>query len=113
MIVLLLFAIGLLIFSLVTLSPSSAIVRVGYGDIGSFTGEDLSEMRTAAGYRDGSWAMMLTFPFFAMILGIMHNFIAVKLCKRRGEGSAKVFVASSIAIVIATFVVLIRLLGEN
>ena len=44
------------IFSIFNLSPSSAIVKVGYGDIGSFAGEGLTEMRTGAGYRDGGWA---------------------------------------------------------
>ena len=38
MIFLAVLAIAFLIFSLVTLSPSSAIVKVGYSDIGSFAG---------------------------------------------------------------------------
>ncbi|MBQ3325786.1 hypothetical protein IJG79_01400 [Candidatus Saccharibacteria bacterium] len=102
-----------LVFSLLTLSPSSAIVKVGYGDIGSFSGEGLAEMRTAGGYRDGGWASMLTFPVLAVIFGFLHNLLAVKLFKRRGENTAKAFIILTIALLLGATVVAIRLLGEN
>ena len=102
-----------LIFSLVTLSPSSAIVKTGYSDIGSFAGDDLTGMRSAGGYRDGSWSAMLVFPLFALIIGVLHNLIAIRLCNARGEGSAKAFLAMSLAILVGALIVLVRLLGEG
>ncbi len=113
MIILVLMCLALFITSIVTLSPSSAVVKTGYGDIGSFSGEDLVEMRTAGGYRDGSWVDMLAFPILALIIGILHNLIAVRLYKRRGDGLAKAFVLISMAITLGAFVVLFRLLGEG
>lgn len=113
MILLATLSLAFFIFSLITLSPSSAIVKVGYGDIGSFAGEGLSEMRTAGGYRDGGWASMLTFPILAVIFGVFHNLLAVKLFKRRGESTARAFVALTIMLLLGAFVVAIRLLGEN
>ncbi len=101
------------IFSIFNLSPSSAIVKVGYGDIGSFAGEGLTEMRTGAGYRDGGWANMLTFPMLAIIFGILHNLIAVKLFKRRGADTAKAFISLTFMLLLGALVVAIRLLGEN
>ena len=106
-------ALVLLIFSLITLSPSSAIVKVGYGDIGSFAGEDLTEMRTAGGYRDGSWGSMFSFTLLTLIIGVMHNLIAVRLYKRRGEATARAFVGVSMMILLGVFIVLVRLLGEG
>ncbi len=103
----------MLTFSLVTLSPSSATVKVGYGDVGSFAGEGLTEMRTAGGYRDGGWTGLLTFPILALIIGVMHNLIAIRLFSRRGEDAAKAFVIVSMIILVGAFVVLLRLLGEN
>lgn len=103
----------LLIMSLVTLKPSTAVVKVGYGDIGSFAGEDLVEMRTAGGYRDGSWVDMLAFPLLAIILGIVHNLIAIRLCMKRGESVAKAFILISIGVALGAILVLVRLLGEG
>lgn len=101
------------VFSLASLSPSSAIVKVGYGDIGSFAGDDLTGMRLAGGYRDGGWGNMLTFSFLSVIVGVLHNMIAIKIYKRRGEGIAKAFVIISMSIIIGAFIVLMRLLSEG
>lgn len=101
------------VFSLVSLSPSSAIVKVGYGDIGSFSGDDLTGMRLAGGYRDGGWGNMLTFSFLSVIVGVLHNMIAIRIYKRRGEGIAKAFVLISMTIIIGAFIVLMRLLSEG
>ena len=101
------------VFSLVSLSPSSAIVKVGYGDIGSFSGDDLTGMRLAGGYRDGGWGSMLTFSFLSVIVGVLHNMIAIRIYKRRGEGIAKAFVLISMTIIIGAFIVLMRLLSEG
>lgn len=103
----------LLVMSLVTLKPSTAVVKVGYGDIGSFAGEDLVEMRTAGGYRDGSWVDMLAFPLLAIVLGVVHNFIAVRMFVKRGDSVAKAFVLISIGVALSAILVLVRLLGEG
>lgn len=108
-----LMSLAFFVFSLVSLSPSSAIVKVGYGDIGSFAGDDLTGMRLAGGYRDGSWANMLTFSFLSVIVGVLHNMIAIRLYKRRGEGIAKAFVIISMFVIIGAFIVLMRLLSEG
>lgn len=113
MIILAVLSLGFLIFSLVTLSPSSAVVKVGYSDIGSFAGDDLTGMRSAGGYRDGTWTTMITFPILAVIIGVFHNLIAIRLSKRRGEGAAKAFVLISMVILLGAFIVLLRLLGEG
>lgn len=101
------------VFSLVNLSPSSAIVKVGYGDIGSFAGDDLTGMRLAGGYRDGGWGNMLTFSFLSVIVGALHNMLALRIYKRRGEGIAKAFVIISMFVIIGAFIVLMRLLSEG
>ena len=111
--VLLVLSLGVLIFSLVTLSPGSAVVKVGYGDIGSFSGDDLTEMRTAGGYRDGSWVNMLAFSLLSVTIGVVHNLIAVRLFARRGADIAKVFILMSIILLVGVVLVLFRLLGEG
>lgn len=101
------------VFSLVSLSPGSAIVKVGYGDIGSFSGDDLTGMRLAGGYRDGGWGNMLTFSFLSIIVGVLHNMLAIRIYKRRGEGIAKAFVILSMFVIVGAFIVLTRLLAEG
>lgn len=93
-------ALALFITGVVNLNPNSAVVKVGYGDIG--------------GYRDGTWVEMFAFPLFALIFGILHNFIALKIYHKRGAGMTKFFlIATAFLIVVGTFIVLIRLLNEG
>lgn len=90
-------SIALLITGVLNLSPSSAVVRIGYGDIG--------------GYRSGSWTDMLAFPVLAIIFGVLHNFIAINIFKKRGAGMAKFFLLTTTMLIIGAFIVLLRLLG--
>lgn len=92
-------AIILLIYSLVNLNPNSAVVKIGYGDLGS--------------YRDGTWVDLLVFPIFAVIFGGLHNFIALKIFHKRGAGMTKFFLLTTTFLILGTFVVLIRLLQEG
>lgn len=108
-----LLALILMIFSLVNLKPDASVVKVGYGDIGRYQGGDWSSMANSGGYQDGGWMNMLTYPILALVLGVLHNIIAVLLYRRKGEGAAKMFVVASIILVIGTWVVLRRLLGEG
>ena len=73
-------------------------VKVGYGDIG--------------GYRDGAWADMLAFPLFAIIFGILHNLLAVRIFHKRGGGMTKFFLISTTTLILGAFLVQVRLLGE-
>jgi hypothetical protein len=99
MIITLVVSIVLLIFSLVKLSTESIVVKVGYGDIG--------------GYRSGGWAEMLTFPILAFIFGVLHNFIALRIYKKRGAAMAKFFLLATLGLIAGTFIVLVRLSGES
>ena len=99
MIINLLASIALAIFSLVKLNPSSSIIKVGYGDIG--------------GYRDGSWTDLFAFPLLAILFGIMHNFIAVRIYHKRGAGMTKFFLIITSVLIVGTFVVLTRLIQEG
>ena len=89
---------ALFIHSLVTLSPTSSVVRVGYGDI--------------SGYRDGAWTGMLVFPLVAVLFGVLHSALAVRIFQKNGEDLAKVFIIVTMVLTIGTFMVLGRLLGE-
>lgn len=99
MILNLLASLALIAFSIINLSPDSAIVKVGYGDIG--------------GYRDGSWSDFLAFPLLGLLFGIVHNFIALRVFHKRGAGMTKFFLLTTSILILGAFVVLIRLLGEG
>jgi len=106
-------ALGFFIYGILNLSPSSAVVKTGYSDIGTYESSSFDTVKTAGGYRDGSWMYMLSFPLLAIVFGVFHNLIAVKLYRRRGEGMAKVFVMMTLVVVLGAWVVLARLLGEG
>ena len=94
-----LLSLGLFIFSIVSLNSNSTVVKIGYGDIG--------------GYRDGTWSDMLSFTLLAIILGILHDFLAIRIFKKRGKIMANFFLAISIVLILGSLFVLIRLLGEG
>lgn len=99
MIVNLLLSLALLIFALAHLNPNSAVIKIGYGDIG--------------GYRDGAWENLLAFPLLAIIFGIFHNVLALRIYHKRGSGMTKFFLLTTTMLIAGTFVVLLRLLGEG
>lgn len=113
MILLAVLSLGLVIFALLNLKAGNPSVKVGYGDIGRYQGGEWSSMKNAGGYRDGHWTSMLVFPVFGLVLGVLHNALAVKLFKQRGSGLATVFVTASILLLLAGFVILIRLIGQG
>lgn len=95
----LVFALTLIIFSIISLNPNASVVKIGYGDIG--------------GYRDGSWQDLLAFPLLALIFGVFHNLLALKIFEKRGSGMAKFFLLITTMLIAGTFLVLIRTLGEG
>ena len=99
MIALAVLSLALLIFALLQLAPGDITTTVGYGDIG--------------GYRAGSWVETFSFVGLALIWGVLHNLIAVRLYGERGVTSAKQFVRFSLVLVLAAFVVLLRLVGRG
>ena len=99
MILNLLLSIVLLIFSIVNLNPNSAVVKVGYGDIG--------------GYRDGMWTDMIAFPLLAILFGFLHSLLTLRIFHKRGGGMAKFFAITTTALILGTGLVLVRLLGES
>ncbi|MBR3323726.1 hypothetical protein IKG16_02465 [Candidatus Saccharibacteria bacterium] len=113
MAILLILSLALLVFSVVTLSPGASVVKVGYGDIGRYQGGEWSSMTNSGGYQDGSWMEMLAFPVLALVFGLLHNVLIVKVYGKRGSGMAILLAIISIMLVIGAFLVLVRLLGEG
>ena len=89
----------LFIFSIVNLNPNSTVIKTGYGDIG--------------GYRDGAWFDMLAFPVLAVVFGVLHALLAVRIFHKRGSGIAKFFLITTTMLIFGAGTVLIRLLGEG
>ena len=99
MLINLLLALALLIYALAHLNPNSAVIKIGYSDIG--------------GYRDGTWENLLAFPILAVIFGIFHNILALRIYHKRGGGMTKFFLITTTMLIAGTFIVLLRILGEG
>jgi len=106
MIILAVMSVILLVFTLFTLKPQDTVVIVGYGDVyGEIAG-------LSGGYRRDSWINMLAFPLLAVIFGVVHNFLALRIYRKHGRDLALTFVGATMLLVVATVVVLLRLTGE-
>ncbi len=106
MIVLMVMSGVLLVFSLTLLRPQSSVVVVGYTDVyGEITG-------LSGGYRRDNWMSMLAFPILAVIFGVVHNVIALRVYRKYGKNMAMAVVVGSMVLVLGAVVMLIRLLGE-
>lgn len=93
----LLLAIILIIFSIINFNPNAAVIKIGYGDIG--------------GYRDGTWIDILTFPLLALVFGIFHSILALRIFHKRGSGMTKLFLLVTTMLLLGTFLVLSRIFG--
>ena len=56
---------------------------------------------------------MFAFPLLAIIFGIFHNLLATRIFRKRGGGMAKFFLLTTTMLIMGSFLVLIRLLGEG
>ncbi len=106
MIILAMMSVLLLVFTFFTLKPQNTVVIVGYGDVyGEIAG-------LSGGYRRDSWMNMLAFPLLAIIFGVVHNFLALRIYRKHGRDLALTFIGVTMLLVVATFVVILRLTGE-
>ena len=113
MVVMAVFSIILFIYSMANLHPNASVVKVSYGDIGRYQGGEWSSMSNSGGYHDGAWQVMLVYPLFALIFGVLHNVIALRIYHKKGDKVASVFLAVTIAMILFTMLTLWRLLGEG
>ena len=112
-VILLVMSIALFIFSLLNLGSTTTVVKTSYGDIGRYQGGEWSSMANSGGYHDDVWTERFAFPILAVVFGLLHNLLAIKIFEKKGSAMAGYFVLFSVSLVLATFVVLIRLLGEG
>ena len=110
MVVMVVFSIILFIYSMANLHPNASVVKVSYGDIGRYQGGEWSSMSNSG---DGAWQAMLVYPLFALIFGVLHNVIALRIYRKKGNKVASVFLAVTIAMILFTTLTLWRLLGEG
>ena len=113
MVVVTIFSIILFIYSIVNLHPNASVVKVSYGDIGRYQGGEWSSMSNSGGYHDGPWEAMLVYPMFALLFGILHNVIALRIFRKKGDKIANIFLAVTIALILFATLILWRLLGEG
>ena len=100
MIATLILSVFLFLYTILTLDPSGSVVKIGYDDV-------------VRGYRNGAWTGMLVYPLAAVLFGILHNLIAVRLFERKNAGTAKVFLGMTIALMVGMFIMMLRLLGKG
>lgn len=106
MVVLLIASAALLIFSFFVMRPQSTVEIVGYGDVyGEIAG-------LSGGYRRDSWLNLLAFPILALVFGVVHNVIAVRIFQKYGKEAALTFVLATLLLIMGALVVMFRLIGE-
>lgn len=106
MVVLLIASAALLIFSFFVMRPQSTVVIVGYGDVyGEIAG-------LSGGYRRDSWLNLLAFPILALVFGVVHNVIAVRIFQKYGKEAALTFVLATLLLIMGALVTMFRLIGE-
>ena len=57
--------------------------------------------------------MRCWYPLFALIFGVLHNVIALRLYRKKGDKVASVFLVVTIAVILFAILILWRLLGEG
>ena len=50
---------------------------------------------------------------FAVLFGVLHNFLAIKIFDKHGKGFAKAVAMITTGLILGTIIVMRRLLGES
>lgn len=91
--------VGVGLVMLANLRPSGSVVKILYSDL--------------QGYQDGNWRDMIVFPVMAGIIGVLHNFLGVRIYEKRGKAFAKVFLIISLILLLVLILMFSRLAGER
>ena len=91
-VILLVLSIALFIFSLLNLGSTTTVVKTSYGDIGRYQGGEWSSMANSGGYHDDVWTERFAYPILAIVFGVLHNLIAIKIFEKKGSAMAGYFV---------------------
>lgn len=106
MILLLVLAGVLAIVLLLVLHPKNSVVIVGYGDVyGEIAG-------LTGGYRRDSWLNLLAFPLLSVVVGVIHDVIAVRIYQKYGKEAALMVIFASMLLLLGIIVIVFRLIGE-
>lgn len=106
MMILIVMSILMLGFALIAFHPQNTVVIVGYGDVyGEIAG-------LSGGYRRDSWLNMMAFPLLAILFGVVHNLIALRTYRKYGKEVALMVVCATMLLIVGSFVIMLRLLGE-
>jgi hypothetical protein len=92
----------LVLMPVVSLAPSSPKTWVRYVDVGQ-----------SMGYEEGAWWYVLGFSALGVVVGVLHNFIAVRLYQKRGRDMAMLFLAVSVGIAVVAILYVLKILGEG
>lgn len=92
-------ALALLVIMIAMISSAGTVMRTSYGDIG--------------GYEEGNARALFMFPVMVVMIGVLHNILAVKILKKNGAAMAKIFLFMTILVMAGGMVVMSRLLGEG
>lgn len=107
MIALLVMSVVLLIIALVTLRPQSTVdIVVGYND-------GYEAMAYSGGYRWGSWITMLAFAVLAVVFGVVHNFITLRIYRKYGREMALLFIILTMLLIVGAVMMILRLVREQ
>ena len=93
-------SVWLFLLPIINLNPNRPKVWARYSDISN-------------GYAQSDWWYLISFSVIAIVLGIGHNLLSVKLYGKRGGDIARLFLGVSIMITIIAIRFLLSLVGEG
>ncbi len=93
-------SVWLFLLPIINLNPNRPKVWARYSDISN-------------GYAQSDWWYLISFAVIAIVLGIGHNLLSVKLYGKRGGDIARLFLGVSIMITIIAIRFLLSLVGEG
>ena len=103
MVLLLIVSLMLMIYVMVNLNSRATVIKSSYSDIGRYQGGEWSSMQNAGGYYDGRWTERLAYLILALVFGVLHNLIAIRIFTKKGEKVALFFVIFTFSLVLSTF----------
>ena len=92
-------SLGLFFVSILNLEPNSTRFFARYSDMASYSSE--------------SWWYMFSFVILAIVMGLGHCLLAARLHKKRGRDIARMFLGTSMVILVIAICFLGNIVGEG
>ena len=104
---------GLIIWMVLNFALSGGLFFVAIWNLEPSVTRYFARYSDMASYSSESWWYLFSFAILAVVMGVGHTLLAARLFKKRGKDIARLFLGTSMAMLVVAVVFLGNIVGEG